>query len=160
MHELLAKSFGLQARYTDAADEWRKALRYAPGDTRLTRELARALWLDRDYESSRPLLENLIAAGAQPAEVYLQLGDILQRVEGHDKALPHLEAAVRHNPKLLPARAALGRAYLELDRPAEAIPHLQAALPVDDQGALLFQLSRAFKLADKPARLCSNTSSG
>ncbi len=51
----------------------------------------------------------------------------------------------------LPARASLGLALLRLDRAAEAIPHLEAALPADSDGSTHFRLAQAFRQAGRTA---------
>jgi Flp pilus assembly protein TadD len=48
---------------------------------------------------------------------------------------------------MLAARAALGGAHLQAGRPADAIPHLVAAAPTDEDGSLHYQLSRAYQAA-------------
>jgi predicted Zn-dependent protease len=52
---------------------------------------------------------------------------------------------VSRDPKLLPAQAALGRAYLEVGETAKAIAPLQAALETDKDGSLHYQLARAYR---------------
>ena len=61
------------------------------------------------------------------------------------KAVPLLERAVARDPKLLPAQAALGRAYLEAGETAKAIAPLKAALETDRDGSLHYQLARAYR---------------
>ena len=39
----------------------------------------------------------------------------------------------------------LGRAYVEDGQAARAVPHLEAALPTDEDGSLHFQLARAYR---------------
>jgi uncharacterized protein HemY len=50
-------------------------------------------------------------------------------------------------PDLAPARGALGRAMVEGERYADAVPHLKAAAPTD--ATLLLPLSRAYKALGK-----------
>jgi tetratricopeptide (TPR) repeat protein len=73
-----------------------------------------------------------------------------------EKSLPELEAAVRLDPKLLPARASLGLAYARSGKAAEAIPHLEAALDIDEDGSLHYQLARAYQASGK-AELAKQT---
>jgi predicted Zn-dependent protease len=68
-------------------------------------------------------------------------------MEKPDQAIPYLEAAVRANSKLLPARASLGLSLIRLGRDSEAIPHLIAAREVDEDGSIHFQLARAYQRA-------------
>ena len=75
----------------------------------------------------------------------VQVDEIQVSDEQVDKALPYLEAAVRLDPKLLPARASLGLTYARAGKPAEAIPNLLAALETDEDGSLHYQLARAYQ---------------
>ena len=56
-----------------------------------------------------------------------------------------MEGVVRRDPKLLPAQAALGRAYAEAGDMAKAIAPLQAALETDQDGSLHYLLARAYR---------------
>ncbi|MFN3322792.1 MAG: tetratricopeptide repeat protein [Bryobacteraceae bacterium] len=146
LHELLAEAHGLQGNYAAAAAEWRKALALAPSDSRLERGLARSLWMGREYEQARPLLEKLVRREAsRTAELHYQLGDTIFRLQGAEEALPHLTRAAAQDATLLPTRALLGRVLLDLGQAEKAIPHLKAALPEDADGSTLFQLSRAYR---------------
>ena len=68
-----------------------------------------------------------------------------------DKAIPHLEQAVKLNPDLAPAQASLGRAYLRAGRPREAVPHLKAGVFSDQKGTALYELAQAYKAAGEKA---------
>ena len=43
------------------------------------------------------------------------------------------------------AQRTVGRAYIELGQPQQAIPHLKAALPIDDDGNLHYLMARAYQ---------------
>ena len=145
IHELMAEALRVQGQHGEAAKELREALQVEPGNSRLTTRLAGELWRNRDFDAAAPLLEKLVAANPKSAELNFQMGDLLLQQEQPEKALPWLKSAVKFNPRLLPARAALARCYMRLDRAAEAIEHFEAALPIDDDGSLHFQLARAYE---------------
>lgn len=46
---------------------------------------------------------------------------------------------------MIPAHASLGLSLAKLNRAREAIPHLERALELDDDGALHYQLARAYQ---------------
>ena len=48
-------------------------------------------------------------------------------------------------PVFLPAQASLARTYLALGQADKAIPHLKAALSIDEDGSLHYQLGRAYQ---------------
>jgi tetratricopeptide (TPR) repeat protein len=143
IHELMAEALDLQGEHRQAANELREALQLAPGDRRLEELLAKTLWRSRDFGQAGPLLEKLLRADPNSAELNFQLGDVLLQQEEAEKAIPWLEKAVKIRPGLLSAHASLARAYVRAGQPAAAIPHYKAALPLDDDGSLHFQLARA-----------------
>jgi Tfp pilus assembly protein PilF len=57
---------------------------------------------------------------------------------------------VTRDSHLLTARSSLARAYVQTGESAKAIPHLQAALPADEDGSLHSQLARAYAANGKP----------
>ncbi|MEJ7606436.1 MAG: tetratricopeptide repeat protein [Bryobacteraceae bacterium] len=59
--------------------------------------------------------------------------------------------ATEADPQYLPAQSALGRSYSQIGETEKAVPHLQAALAVDTDGALHYQLSRAYQAAGRVA---------
>jgi predicted Zn-dependent protease len=136
--EALADAFYGCKRYADAARLFTKL-----GNTR---EAARSWWQARDYEQARPLYQKLTGNGAADPELAYEYGDTLLRVEGAEAAIPWLERA----GSLIEARAALGKAYVEAGRFAEAIPHLEGAVSADAD--LLLPLSRAYKATGRAAQ--------
>jgi tetratricopeptide (TPR) repeat protein len=150
-HELMAAAYRAQGQHSEAARELRDGLKLDPASSRLRALLATELWLARDFDAARPALEELLAKDPNDFELSYELGDLLLQQQEPAKALPPLERAVSLKPDLFAAQASLGRALVESGRPGEAIPHFQAALPVDNDGSLYFQLSRAAEHAGKPA---------
>ena len=147
LHELLSEVRVIEGRNGDALKEMEAACRLAPGDSRLERLRARALWRAGQYEEARKAFRTLASRWADEPEFNFERGDTLARLEGAEAGLPFLEKAVRAEPELIPARAALGRALLELGRGAESIAHLEAA--VSEDVTLLLPLSRAYKAAGR-----------
>jgi len=58
-----------------------------------------------------------------------------------------LREAVKYDPRLLPAQASLGRAYLQIGKAQDAIPYLKGALRTDTDGSLHYQLARDYQCA-------------
>jgi tetratricopeptide (TPR) repeat protein len=151
VHELMAEAYRKQGRHGAAALELQNALKLDPRSTRLQALLAAELWRSGDTEAARPALQRLLAANPNSAELNYELGDLLLQQQEAEKAAPLLEKSVRLDPRLLAAHAALGRALAQCGRPGDAIPHFQAALPLDEDGQIHFQLSRAAQRAGKEA---------
>jgi tetratricopeptide (TPR) repeat protein len=146
-HAFKAQIFRDHGQHSDAANEWRAALKLDPGNPRLENELATSLFLGKDYPSATPIIEKLLVHQPQSAELNFMMGESLWRTQQPDKAIPYLEAALRAEHAMLPAHAALGMALSMLDRHKEAILHLQQALTLDDDGSLHYNLARAYQAA-------------
>ena len=149
VHELMAEAYRVQGRHADAAQELREALKLDPGSSRIQSLLAAELWRGHDYQAAQPILEKLLASSPGSAELNYELGDLLLERQEPEKALPFLEKSVRLKAGLLLAHASLARALSQCGRPEAAIPHFEAALPLDEDGQIHFQLSRAAQRAGK-----------
>ena len=133
-----------QRRSAESKAELRKALEAWPDDLRLHHELATLLFIAREYEEARRLLEGLLKINPG-AEYNLLLGRVWLEQRKPKKAIPYLEKASRDSSTALQARAALGRAWLASGEAGRAVPHLEAALETDEDGSLHFQLARAYQ---------------
>jgi len=145
IHELRAENLRARRQNLEAIKEWRLALHYAPKDRHLREELLASLYQARDYTAAMPLADELLRDEPASAALNMTKGDILLSSQETEKAIPFLKAAVKSDPKLLPAHHALGRAYMLVGKPAAAIPHLLVALPIDQDGSLRYQLARAYQ---------------
>lgn len=145
IHELRAENLRVRRQNLEAIKEWRLALQYSPNDRHLREELLASLYQVRDYAAAMPLADELLRDDPASAALNLTKGNILLSSQETEKSIPFLKAAVKSDPKLLPAHHALGRAYMQVGQPAAAIPHLEAALPIDEDGSLRYQLARAYQ---------------
>lgn len=144
-HQVVAELYRNLGRHGDAIQEWKAALEFAPGDPRLTQELATSVYMSRDYVAAEKMARDLIAKDPKVAEIHFILGDSLMNQQQPEQAAESLRRAVGLRPDYPAAHAVLGRALLQMGRSTEAIPHLVAALPADSDGSLHFQLSRAYQ---------------
>ena len=140
-----------EGRYAESAAEWRRALELAPGDPHRRQELAVTLRLARDLDGAERMLRELVADAPDSAAANYLLGDVLLARQQPEPSLPLLQKAVRLDPGLAHAHGALGRAYALVGREAEAIPELEKALRVDEDGSLHFQLARAYQAVGRSA---------
>ncbi len=145
LHELKAELFRNEGRHQQSVEELKLALTFAPNDPRLTKELAKSYYLNRDAEHARPLLRTLAARVTDDPEIPLLYGEVLLDAQLAEEALPYLKTAAERDPTSIDAHAALGRALVQLGQSAEAIPHLKAALALDEDGSLRYQLARAYQ---------------
>jgi tetratricopeptide (TPR) repeat protein len=147
LHQLKAEGHRHQGQHLEAVKEWREALKLAPNNLYARRELAIALHDGHDYAGARGVVQELLKLDPESAELNYYLGDSLLALQQGDKAIPFLRKAVARDPTVLPAQASLARAYLQVGKGSEALPYLKAALPVDDDGSLHYQLARAYQNA-------------
>ncbi|MFL6350469.1 MAG: tetratricopeptide repeat protein [Bryobacteraceae bacterium] len=151
IHELRAEQLRARRQNLESANEWRKALAFAPNDERLREELLSSLYRAKDYAAALKLVDELLRENPKSAELNFMKGDILLSSQDAAKAIPYVETALKLKPNLLVARAALGRAYMQAGRQPNAIPHLQAALSIDEDGSLRYQLARAYQATGQTA---------
>jgi predicted Zn-dependent protease len=145
LHELKAHIYNSQRKYSEAATEWREALKLSPADLQIKKDLAISLKLGQDYEAALPLLQELLREQPASAELNFLVGDTLLDRERVEEALPLLRRAVTRDPKSLAAHKSLARAELAAGKPVQAIPHLKVALPTDEDGTLHYQLAQAYR---------------
>lgn len=139
LYELIAEVHTLESRNEEALKALTAALELAPGDTRIQRLRARALWRIGHYDEAERAYRTLVPRWSHDPEFNFELGDTLVRTQGPEAGLPYLQKAA----SLLSARGALGRALMQLGRAQESIVHLEAAAAQDP--TLLLPLSRAYK---------------
>lgn len=145
LHQLRAEIARDQNQPLEAVKEWRAALELAPNDPRLQEQLAASLLMAGDYRAAVDQAIATLKALPAGAELNFVAGDSLLHLEEPEKSVPYLRAALASDPKLLPASASLGLALSRLGRNAEAIPHLEKASDLDDDGSLHYQLARAYE---------------
>ena len=145
LHQFRAEVARNQGQPTESVKEWRAALEMAPKDPRLQQELASSLFMAGDYHASLEQVQATLKAAGPTAELNFIAGESLVRLEEPENGVPYLRAALTANPKLLPAAASLGLALARLGKSAEAVPLLEKALELDDDGSLHYQLARAYQ---------------
>jgi len=110
------------------------------------------LKLSQDYRAALPLLQGLLRQQPTSAELNYLVGDTLLDQQRVEEAIPLLKRAVSRDPKFLAAHKSLARADLAAGKAIEAIPHLKAALPADDDGSLHYQLAQAYQTSGQSER--------
>lgn len=151
LHELIAQIHFGRKRCLESAREWKEALKFSPANPYYEKELSISLSCSKDYEGAREILENLVRRLPDSAEVNYWLGFTLLRLLRAVEAVPYLERAVEADPSVLAAHRELAGAYLEIGKAEKAIPHLMAALPIDKDGSLYYQLARAYRSTGEQA---------
>jgi tetratricopeptide (TPR) repeat protein len=150
-HELKARIYSGQKRYSEAASEWREALKLSPGDPQAEKQLGISLKFSQDYGGALPLFQDLLRRQPGSAELNFLTGDTLLDLQRAEEAIPLLRRAILHDPKMIAAHKSLARAYLATGKSAEAVPHLKLALPADADGSLHYQLAKAYQETGRAA---------
>jgi predicted Zn-dependent protease len=144
-YEALAASEEERGRYPEAARAWKQSLQFEPSDTGIQRHLALALCHANDCVSALPMLKEQLIHEPDSAELNYLYGLALQSTRDTSNAIAYLEKSVRIDGHFTPAHAALGEAYLEADKPHQAVPHLKIAISEDTNGIRHYQLARAYQ---------------
>jgi predicted Zn-dependent protease len=154
MHELMAKIESSRRQYVESARQWQAALELSPGQPHLQEGLAIALYQSGDLQGARAIFEELLKRQPDSAELNYMMGDTLLNAQQPQDAVVYLKKAVTLLPGMIAAHSSLARAYLALGDAEKAIPHLKAALPIDTDGSLHYQLGRAYQARGEmePAR--------
>lgn len=145
VHELMAKIHFNRKKYPASAKEWQEALKFSPGNPYYRQGLAVSLSASRDYEGARQLLQDLIKRSPDSVELNYWLGFTLLGLVKAEEGIPFLKKAVESDPTILEAQRDLARAYLQGGQAEKAFPHLKAALPIDEDGSLYYQLAQAYR---------------
>ena len=137
----------------EAATQLREALKLAPGDPGLERELAGALYAARDFEGALAVAREAVqpgsrrprpAGGARRGAVTGAAGRSCRRACS-PRPLPRSRRCCQ-------AHASLGRALVQSGEFEKAIPHLEKALADDADGSVHYQLAQAMQRTGKPER--------
>lgn len=142
-HRIRADIHRNQNRHWESVREWQEALKLEPENPIAKRELALSLYLNRDYDGTLAMVRELLPGDPDSGQLNFLAGDSLLYQQKVEESIPYLEKAVKSEPDLLGAQSALGRAYMHLGEAEKAIPHLRQALPIDEDGSLLYQLALA-----------------
>ena len=142
---LAADILAAQGQYSTAADACRRALEIGNASGDLERQLAELLYLAKRTDEARPLLERFYRSDPKDPRWAAMLGNLLAEEREYEQAVPLLESSLALPGAPASVRMDLGRSYLALDRPDEALPHLQASLGVDTDGSIHYQLAQAFQ---------------
>ena len=145
MHELMAKIESSRRQYVESVREWREALKLSPGQPHLQEGLAIALYQSGDLQGARAIFEDLLKRQPESPELNYMMGDTLLNSQQPQEAVVYLKKAVTLAPDMVAAHGSLARTYLALGEAEKAIPHLKAALPIDADGSLHYQLGRAYQ---------------
>lgn len=134
-------------RRVETVERLREAVKLAPGDRDLQRDLGMALGAAGFYDEAYKLAVELLRDEPGSAALNALAGDALLNAQKAEEAIPFLKKAAAGSPW---AHASLGRAYMQLGDAKQALPHLKQAAPLDTDGSLHHLLARAYRLTGQP----------
>jgi Flp pilus assembly protein TadD len=149
---LQGRSLFVLGQFNEAVQPFEKAMQAAPPTNRATVHRATALnfvelGLNQDAERHFRDAVRLYrpSTGASQPDPRLDYGSFLIRQGRTQEALEMLQQSAIASPGFARAHAELGRALLELERPAEALPQLKSAVDLDPTGwAVRLLLGKAY----------------
>ena len=142
---LLSDILASQGQFSKAADACRRTLELGGGSADLERQLAELLYLAGRVDEARPLLERFHRSDREDPRWAAMLGNLLAGEQEYEQAVPLLEHSLALPGAPATARLDLGRSYLALNRPDEALPHLESSLELDEDGSIHYQLAQALQ---------------
>ena len=142
---LVTDVFASQGQYSSAADTCRRALEMSGGSKDLEQQLAELLYLARRIEEARPLLRRFNDSDPNDPRWAAMLGSLLAEEQEYEMAIPLLQSSLALPGAPASVRLDLGRSYLALDQPSEALPHLKSSVGFDTDGSVHYQLAQAFQ---------------
>jgi tetratricopeptide (TPR) repeat protein len=132
VNQLSAEIFEIQAKYSEAVTEYRKAIEKSPRTLNLHYRLGRALLMESHepaaLEAALREFEAELSLNPNDAVAHYQVAQILQAQQKRDEALARLGRAVQLDPNFAEAVIALGRLHLDASRTEQAITLLERAV--------------------------------
>ncbi|MDQ2921037.1 MAG: tetratricopeptide repeat protein, partial [Acidobacteriota bacterium] len=126
-------------RFSEAADQFRKAVAAQPDSIPAHFNLAAALTQTGDLRGAVEQFEETLRLDPKHANAHYNLGLLLAQANRHDEAIKHLRSAVNAEPTDIHARSLLGQELLKVRRLEEAETELSRIVQSDpnNEDALL-----------------------
>ena len=150
MHELLGRIHMDERQFPAAVQEWQKAYDLSGKDPAIGKQFVLALFQVQNFTEARHLLQGMLQQSPRSAELNYMYGFTMLSLKQAKEAAHYLEISVQTDPGNLPAQSTLGQAYVAMGESKQAVPHLKAALPIDRDGSIHYQLARAYQSSGQP----------
>ena len=132
-HQLLGEAYEASENHKKALEEYREALRLAPGTPGLHYSLGHAYWKMKRFEEAIPEMEKELALNPLHASANYVLGHIYAYRRDLEKASRHLQLAVDAKPDFVEARKQLGKVLSLLQHHQGAVHQLELAAAADPE---------------------------
>jgi tetratricopeptide (TPR) repeat protein len=145
-HFTLGNMYANEARYREAADEYKEVMRLDPSDTVALLARVKALVTVSAFDDALPPAQDYARKKPQDWEGHLLLGTVYRGLADYARAEPELEIAVTRRPSDSQARYQLGFVLVRLGRPQQALPHLRKAVELNPaDSSAQFQLAAVLR---------------
>jgi tetratricopeptide (TPR) repeat protein len=135
MHALMGEVYADQERYSDALEEYQKALGKRPDAPGMQFLIGVAYWAQRQLEPAEKAFKEAYKENAKDAMTNLYLGDIAVRYQRFSDALPFLMVAKQAQPDMPQLHVLLGQCYQSQQELQKAKAEFQAAIIADPSAA-------------------------
>jgi tetratricopeptide (TPR) repeat protein len=154
VHEILGQSMMAQERYSEAIQEYSKAIerngRLAGLHLQLGQAILAASRTEENRQKAAAEFQTELEINPGDAEAAYQLGEIFYERSDWDKAKRWLLQAVELRPKFAEAQAALGRVLAQQGDQAGAIQHLEIAVAEAPDNAMAhYHLAQLYRKAGR-----------
>lgn len=150
-HQLRGDVYRLRQDFPSALAEYKQAIQKRGDDASLHESAGEMCIQLHRLDQAKEELQEAAKLNRSSAEINYLLGQVFSKEDQLDSAAGYLLRAAQQDPNLLQAHALLGTTYMHMGKPAEAVPQLEKALPLDYYGDLHFQLYRAYKALGQAA---------
>jgi tetratricopeptide (TPR) repeat protein len=142
LHLIRGKQAADAKRYSEAVDEFRKAIAANPKSVVARVNLGAALSQIADLEGAAQQFEEALRIEPQRANAHYNLAVLLASQSKHDRAIDHLKSCLSVDPNDLSARFLLASELLKSERLDEALVEFSRVVQADpsDESALLEQV--------------------
>jgi tetratricopeptide (TPR) repeat protein len=149
VHQMQGEYCQLRLDYKKAIEEFQTALRARPNSAELHERLGITYILDKNAVEGKAEIEKAVQLDSTRTLSLYLLGRMCFQNRDMPKSIEYFQRALRFDPRFLPARAALGRAYMRVGKPASGVSELEKAASTDYQGDLHYLLSMAYRQLGK-----------
>jgi superkiller protein 3 len=135
MHALMGEVYADQERYSDALEEYQKAVAKRPDAPGMRFLIGVAYWAQRQMEPAEKAFKEAYKENPKDAMTNLYLGDIAVRYQRFSDALPFLMVAKQAQPDMPQLHVLLGQCYQSQKELQKAKAEFQAAITADPTAA-------------------------
>jgi tetratricopeptide (TPR) repeat protein len=145
VHQLQGQIYAANSQFEESREAYQNAIGLKPSFPALYLELGMIYRDQQQYDVAIPTVRKALELSPNDPETNYVLGEAYFKTNDRAQAMVYLKRAIELDPIYLQARLALGKAYREEGRFNDAAMELSAALPLDRNGEIHYQLSNIYR---------------